>query len=734
MKKILSITLVFCLILSMLLGMSLKAQALNELELSTGGTASKITYAQTNNTEEIRVFAPGAKIVKQYVIPPEGAITHYRIGFEIADVNVPQTIKFDVNKGTVKQIRMANLSDPKRTSVVIETTKKPDYTLASAQDGKSVVLVLKGLSGSATTPSTPSPTTTTTPKPSTTPSPSVTPIPATTTPTPGTGTSLNSSGKPVIKQNGPLSWTMSGDTCVITLNGISLSQSTVGTMPRFELREKEKILQITIPGKDTRFTDGILSGNSVIYGILVNYNQRQNATIIRITYHNSITFTHEISSGSSVIKVKAGNTSIPVSSGTPTPTPSPSQSPVTTPKPTASTTPSPNSTMSFTFNQNSVKVTTSNTTGVKVYRLGNPSRIVMELPGKAASVDKLMTVGSLYTRATVTQASAQVVKVELFTDLLPEWTLSQSSGTINLSLVKTDITNIQGGNGDKNVALRLVSPGIVNRYRQYSDSVILDDSVANGTFTYMIPSSIINLGSGNLTTGDDLTKSITVYSTKQSSYLLLNKVDPNKQFKIVEGSSADELLIVVASSEGSSGSNNSKLVVLDPGHGGSDPGGTVGNFYEKNYNLDIALRCEAILKAKGINVVMTRTTDVFVGLDERANFANTKNASLFVSIHNNIMPTGYKGSMTLYYPSSYDGKAYAQIIQNNMVKDLGTYDLGLRARGDLVVIKKTKMPAVLAEVACMSHEDDLKLLNTEAFIQKSAESLAKSIIEIVKKR
>jgi len=87
--------------------------------------------------------------------------------------------------------------------------------------------------------------------------------------------------------------------------------------------------------------------------------------------------------------------------------------------------------------------------------------------------------------------------------------------------------------------------------------------------------------------------------------------------------------------------------------------------------------------------------------------------------------------MTLYHPSSYKGKAYATIVQNNMVKDLGTGNIGLKADGDLVVVRKTTMPAVLAEIACMSYPDDLALLNTNVFLQKAAESLAKSVIQIL---
>ena len=126
MKKISSILLVFCLVFSLILSMPVKALAINEMQLNIGGTTSKVTYSQINNTEEIHIYASNTQIVKQFVIPPEGSITCYRLVFEIAGVNVPQTTKFDVNKGSVGQIRLANLYDPIRTSVVVETSKKPE--------------------------------------------------------------------------------------------------------------------------------------------------------------------------------------------------------------------------------------------------------------------------------------------------------------------------------------------------------------------------------------------------------------------------------------------------------------------------------------------------------------------------------------------------------------------------------------------------------------------------------
>jgi N-acetylmuramoyl-L-alanine amidase len=86
--------------------------------------------------------------------------------------------------------------------------------------------------------------------------------------------------------------------------------------------------------------------------------------------------------------------------------------------------------------------------------------------------------------------------------------------------------------------------------------------------------------------------------------------------------------------------------------------------------------------------------------------------------------------MTFYYPTSYKGKEYATIIQNDLLKNLGTNNLGLRSN-NFVVLKNTKMPAVLVEIACLSNDSDRGKLDSEDFRQKAAESLAESILKIV---
>ncbi|GAH68699.1 unnamed protein product, partial [marine sediment metagenome] len=107
--------------------------------------------------------------------------------------------------------------------------------------------------------------------------------------------------------------------------------------------------------------------------------------------------------------------------------------------------------------------------------------------------------------------------------------------------------------------------------------------------------------------------------------------------------------------------NPGYLVCLDPGHGGKDPGaiGATG-LMEKVVNLDIAYKVKSKLQAKGYSVVMTRTSDIYLSLDQRVAIANNKKATIFVSIHNNafILPTAH-GTET-YYSSS--GAPYGYYI------------------------------------------------------------------------
>jgi N-acetylmuramoyl-L-alanine amidase len=180
-------------------------------------------------------------------------------------------------------------------------------------------------------------------------------------------------------------------------------------------------------------------------------------------------------------------------------------------------------------------------------------------------------------------------------------------------------------------------------------------------------------------------------------------------------------------------------VVVDSGHGGSNPGAVYNGVQEKALNLDIAKRLENLLTDQGIKVYMTRTDDRFVSLYDRANLANKVNADLFISVHNNSGLTSYSGTMTLYYPSSVvhgnsmTSRDIANVIQKELSGKLGSVNLGIQSRPDLAVLNKTKMPAFIAEVGFITNKKELENLNNPDYRQSAAEGLKNAVLKVLKR-
>lgn len=179
------------------------------------------------------------------------------------------------------------------------------------------------------------------------------------------------------------------------------------------------------------------------------------------------------------------------------------------------------------------------------------------------------------------------------------------------------------------------------------------------------------------------------------------------------------------------------IIVIDAGHGGSETGAVYGGVKEKDLNLDIALRLEALLKKEDVKTYMTRTDDSKVGLYDRSGLANDVGATLFLSIHNNAGNSSEHGSMSLYYPSNDSSYGitrleFAAIVQKHMNNKLGTAFKGIIERPNLAVLRTTNMPAVLAEVGYMSNQQELNKLKTPEFRQKAAEALRDAILEALK--
>lgn len=219
-------------------------------------------------------------------------------------------------------------------------------------------------------------------------------------------------------------------------------------------------------------------------------------------------------------------------------------------------------------------------------------------------------------------------------------------------------------------------------------------------------------------------------------------IDDNNEEHI--GDEEDDDDIATPSKTGGTG-----LVVIDPGHGGSDPGAIGykdGEEYirESEINLDISQRLYDILEENGVEVSMTRYDDEYVGLTQRAEYANNLDATLFICVHNNSATIeSANGSMVYYYTGESDeetkkifgitSKELAALIQKPLLEYGGRYDRKIADGSRFVVLYSTQMPAVLIECAFVSNEEEQELLNTEQFRQALAEGIAEGVIEGLKK-
>jgi len=174
----------------------------------------------------------------------------------------------------------------------------------------------------------------------------------------------------------------------------------------------------------------------------------------------------------------------------------------------------------------------------------------------------------------------------------------------------------------------------------------------------------------------------------------------------------------------------SGTVVIDPGHGGKDPGArSVLGFYEKTVNLSVALEVARLLEQKGLRVRMTRTDDYFVELEDRAAIANDLNADLFVSIHADSFPKSSRRGYTIYVArvASSSSRRAAYAISRSM-GGTGLNSFGVQTAG-YHVLTGTRGPAVLVELGYLSNRTEAALLRTTSFQDRLAQAVADGICD-----
>ncbi len=174
-------------------------------------------------------------------------------------------------------------------------------------------------------------------------------------------------------------------------------------------------------------------------------------------------------------------------------------------------------------------------------------------------------------------------------------------------------------------------------------------------------------------------------------------------------------------------------IFIDPGHGGTDPGAvSTKGLRESEVNLQVAQRVGSILTGGGITVKYSRETDVYVSLDQRARMANEWGADFFVSIHCNASDNlSANGTETLYFRENSISENMANAVQISLVDTIKRRDRGIKTQ-NVAVLRLTRMPAILVEMAFISNVEEAVLLGQQDFQEQCAIGITNGIFNFIR--
>lgn len=253
----------------------------------------------------------------------------------------------------------------------------------------------------------------------------------------------------------------------------------------------------------------------------------------------------------------------------------------------------------------------------------------------------------------------------------------------------------------------------------------------NQELTITIPKTAMSLESVFRDYKDNLVEYLDVNpNVDANNYVLKMKLYPGT---VVYDYSDESMVSVAFINEVIKNSDNrKKLIVLDAGHGGSDPG-TIGKFTgvkEKDLALTAVYALKDELEKNGYEVLLTRTNDTRVELLQRTDLANEVNADLFVSIHYNAAEnTSASGIEVLYYPDTAGVKyEFAKTIFTELIKETGATARGVIKRPLLVVPRETKMPSALIEMGFVSNRDEEIKVQNQDYLNVQVKAIAQAIM------
>lgn len=368
-----------------------------------------------------------------------------------------------------------------------------------------------------------------------------------------------------------------------------------------------------------------------------------------------------------------------------------------------------------------IEIEGNGTLGANVFTLSNPNRIVVDIPNVESKLASTLDVSKL--------KYVSVGRMSMFTETtlrlvfevgdLTEYSYTESGNGGKLEIHRSTLTNMVYD--AKESVLYLEKETAFK-----TGSVKLDDHYLDGYFDVILPENLEDVyGYGTYDIGDDVIEKIEV-SSKGSQTTLRFYQNRISCYSITERK--DRYVISIKNPQ----QVYKKVVLLDAGHGGSDPGASGNGITEKNMNLTIMQKVAKELNGSGIKVYVTRDSDVYPSNSSRAEIAN-EIADAMVSIHMNSGSATANGTEVLYKNHSNDtgnaltSQKLAELIQSSIIEATGNTNRGTKLRTDLLILNSTKVPTVIVETVFISNLGDALKISQTAYQDTIAEAIADAI-------
>jgi len=366
---------------------------------------------------------------------------------------------------------------------------------------------------------------------------------------------------------------------------------------------------------------------------------------------------------------------------------------------------------------------------VKTFRLSNPTRIVFDFPNTKTQLgyQEGKTEGQYVTDIRTAQFDETTTRIVIETDGQPDYQILESGDkSTRIQILEPTYDNVTYDNTEETptIVLDKDNNGLT------IDNITYVDNYLDREYIITLPGDYTDyFGSGKVSVNDAIIDHISFELNDSGNTEVTIKSNVIREFRIEEN---DNGIIIKAYKPSEL---HSKVIVLDAGHGGKDPGAVVGEYQEKDVVLGVMLELKKLLdQDDSFKVYYTRIKDEYPSLEDRCVLANEVEADAFISIHSNSYTSNFSGTETLYLPGpdteGLNAFEMAEIFQKVFTDMTELENYKMKERDNLYVLNQTDMPAIILEMGYLTNEHDRSYLVDEDYYDDLAAGIYASIVKV----